>query len=44
MEILEKLANQITLEDAMKLYEEGVAVIVNDGKSIAFEFTNDKED
>ena len=33
----ENSANSITLELAVKLYEMGVATIINDGKDVTFE-------
>ena len=33
-------ANQITIQDAIELYEMGVATIINDGKDVTFEVEN----
>jgi|LFRM01.2.fsa_nt_gb hypothetical protein len=36
----ENAANQITIQDAIELYEMGAATIINDGKDVTFEIEN----
>ena len=33
----ENAAKEITLEEAIKFYENGIAVVINDGKDVTFE-------
>lgn len=33
----ENAAEEITLEEAIKFYENGIAVVINDGKDVTFE-------
>ncbi len=37
-----RIANMLTLQQAEELYEQGVAVIVNDGKEVLFEREKEK--
>ena len=36
----ENAADQITIQDAIELYEIGIATIITDGRDVAFEIEN----
>ena len=39
-DLLDKIKHELTIEDALKLYEQGVCTICEDGAASAFELEN----